>query len=77
VRTSGFGAVSYMHGPAYGAVKAGVDKLAHDMAVDFRPCRVTVVSIWMGLLRDVDGTQPGSRRPLLGGPPAYHPAVVR
>jgi hypothetical protein len=32
-------------------VKAGVDKLAHDMAVDFRPYQVTVVSIWMGLLR--------------------------
>jgi NAD(P)-dependent dehydrogenase (short-subunit alcohol dehydrogenase family) len=138
VHTSGFGAVSYLHGPAYGAVKAGVDKLAHDMAVDFRPYHVTVVSIWMGLLRtertlrkmaenpgqfeysrqltespeftgrviaaldrepakldytgrvligaelgeklgvrDVDGTQPGSRRPMLGGPPGYHSAVVR
>jgi NAD(P)-dependent dehydrogenase (short-subunit alcohol dehydrogenase family) len=138
VHTSGFGAVSYLHGPVYGAVKAGVDKLAHDMAVDFRPYQVTVVSIWMGLLRtertlrkmaedpgqfdysgqltespeftgrviaaldrepakldysgrvligaelgqrlgvrDIDGTQPGSRRPLLGGPPAYHSAVVR
>lgn len=138
VHISGFGAVSYLHGPAYGAVKAGVDKLAHDMAVDFSPYQVTVVSIWMGLLRtertlrkmaedpsqfeysgrltespeftgrviaaidrerakldytgrvligaelgerlgvrDVDGTLPGSRRPLLGGPPRYHSAVVR
>jgi NAD(P)-dependent dehydrogenase (short-subunit alcohol dehydrogenase family) len=138
VNTSGFGAVCYLHGPAYGAVKAGVDKLAHDMAVDFRPHGVTVVSIWMGLLRtertllgmagdperfeysrqltespeftgrviaaldrqpakldysggiyigaelgerlgvtDTDGTQPGSRRPFLGDPPAYSPAVVR
>jgi NAD(P)-dependent dehydrogenase (short-subunit alcohol dehydrogenase family) len=138
VNTSGFGAVCYLHGPAYGAVKAGVDKLAHDMAVDFRPHHVTVVSIWMGLLRtertmlavaqrpeqfrysqqitespeftgriiaaldlnptklelsgqvligaelgarlgvqDIDGAQPRSRRPLLGDPPAYHPAVVR
>jgi NAD(P)-dependent dehydrogenase (short-subunit alcohol dehydrogenase family) len=51
VQTSGFGAVTYLHGPLYGAVKAGVDKLAHDMAVDFRPYQVTVVSIWMGLLR--------------------------
>jgi NAD(P)-dependent dehydrogenase (short-subunit alcohol dehydrogenase family) len=40
-----------MHGPAYGAVKAGVDKMAHDMAVDFRPYGVTALSIWMGLLR--------------------------
>jgi NAD(P)-dependent dehydrogenase (short-subunit alcohol dehydrogenase family) len=138
VNTSGFGAVCYLHGPAYGAVKAGVDKLAHDMAVDFRPHQVTVVSIWMGLLRtertlrvmasdpaqfgysqqltespeftgrviaaldrdpakldfsgrvligaelgeqlgvmDVDGTRPRSRRPVLGNPPGYHPAVVR
>jgi NAD(P)-dependent dehydrogenase (short-subunit alcohol dehydrogenase family) len=51
VHTSGFGSVCYLHGPAYGAVKAGVDKLAHDMAVDFRPYQVTVVSVWMGLLR--------------------------
>lgn len=50
VNTSGFGASCYMHGPAYGAVKAGVDKLAHDMAVDFEPFGVSVVSIWMGLL---------------------------
>jgi NAD(P)-dependent dehydrogenase (short-subunit alcohol dehydrogenase family) len=39
-----------MHGPAYGAGKAAVDKMAHDMAVDFRPFNVAVVSIWMGLL---------------------------
>jgi NAD(P)-dependent dehydrogenase (short-subunit alcohol dehydrogenase family) len=138
VNTSGFGAVCYLHGPAYGAVKAGVDKLAHDMAVDFRPFGVTVVSIWMGLLRtertlqpmaqspeqfaysqaitespeftgrviaaldrdpnklefsgqvlvgaevgqilgvlDVDGASPGSRRPFLGDPPPYSPAVVQ
>jgi NAD(P)-dependent dehydrogenase (short-subunit alcohol dehydrogenase family) len=32
-------------------VKAGVDKMAHDMAVDFEPFNVTVVSVWMGLLR--------------------------
>ncbi|MFD4422910.1 SDR family NAD(P)-dependent oxidoreductase [Agromyces sp. NPDC058484] len=51
VNTSGFGGGCYMHGPAYGAVKAGVDKMAHDMAVDLRPYNVTAVSIWMGLLR--------------------------
>lgn len=140
VMTSGFGAVCYLHGPAYGAVKAGVDKLAHDMAVDFAPHGVSVVSIWLGLLRtertrrsfeetaarypaggsalvtespefpgrviaaldrseekaersgrvlvgaelgrelgvlDVDGASPASRRPMLGSPPDYHPAVVR
>ncbi|GAA5227999.1 SDR family NAD(P)-dependent oxidoreductase [Paeniglutamicibacter antarcticus] len=51
VNTSSFGGTCYMHGPAYGAVKAAVDKMAHDMAVDFRPYDVAVVSIWMGILR--------------------------
>ena len=51
VNTSSFGGRIYMHGPAYGAGKAAVDKMSHDMAVDFRPHNVAVVSIWMGLLR--------------------------
>ncbi|GAC48012.1 SDR family NAD(P)-dependent oxidoreductase [Gordonia aichiensis] len=50
VNTSSFGGACYMHGPAYGAGKAAVDKMAHDMAVDFRPYGVAVVSLWMGLL---------------------------
>lgn len=48
--TSSPGSVCYMHGPAYGAQKAGVDKLAADMAVDFRGTSVCTVSIWMGIL---------------------------
>lgn len=51
VMTSSFGANCYMHGPAYGAQKAGCDKLARDMAIDFRPHSVASVSIWMGMLR--------------------------
>ena len=50
VNTSSFGGRIYMHGPAYGAGKAAVDKMAHDMAVDFKPFNVAVVSLWMGLL---------------------------
>lgn len=50
VSTSSFGGRIYMHGPAYGAGKAAVDKMAHDMAVDFKPFNVAVVSLWMGLL---------------------------
>lgn len=50
INTSSFGGRCYMHGPAYGAGKAGVDKMAHDMAVDFAPHKVCAVSIWMGLL---------------------------
>ena len=48
--TSSPGAGCYMHGPAYGAQKAGVDKMAADMAVDFRGTGVSTVSIWMGIL---------------------------
>lgn len=51
VNTSSAGGRCYMHGPAYGAGKAGVDKMAHDMAVDFRSHGVAVVSLWMGLLK--------------------------
>lgn len=49
--TSSFGSVCYMHGPAYGAQKAGVDKFAADMGVDFRGTGVAAVSLWMGPLR--------------------------
>ena len=48
--TSSPGSVAYMHGPAYGAQKAGVDKMAADMAVDFDGSAVFTVSIWMGIL---------------------------
>ncbi|MGV9796897.1 SDR family NAD(P)-dependent oxidoreductase [Mycobacterium sp. NPDC003449] len=48
--TSSPGSVCYMHGPAYGSQKAGVDKLAADMAVDFRGTGVATISIWMGIL---------------------------
>ena len=46
--TSSFGASCYMHGPAYGAQKAGLDKLAHDMEHDFRGTGVAAVSLWLG-----------------------------
>ena len=51
VFTSSFGASCYMHGPAYGAQKVGVDKFAKDMAVDFRSRNVAAVSLWMGPLK--------------------------
>jgi len=46
-----YGSVSYFHGPAYGAQKAGVDKMMADMAVDLRPHGVAALSIWPGLVR--------------------------
>lgn len=47
---SSFGGSCYMHGPAYGAQKAGLDKFAHDMEHDLRGTGVVTVSIWMGPL---------------------------
>lgn len=48
--TSSPGSVCYMHGPAYGAQKAGLDKMAADMAVDFAGTGVSTVSLWPGIL---------------------------
>ena len=45
-----YGAVSYFHGAAYGAAKAGTDKMARDMAIDLRPYGVAAVSIWPGFI---------------------------
>ncbi|MFW2389265.1 MAG: SDR family NAD(P)-dependent oxidoreductase [Polyangiales bacterium] len=49
--TSSYGARIYMHGPAYGAGKAGVDKMAMDMAIDLREHDVAAVSLWLGFVR--------------------------
>lgn len=45
---SSFGSSCYMHGPAYGAQKSGLDKLAADMGVDFEAHGVAAVSLWLG-----------------------------
>lgn len=45
---SSFGAGCYMHGPAYGAQKAGCDKFAADMAVDLEGTGVAALSLWLG-----------------------------
>jgi NAD(P)-dependent dehydrogenase (short-subunit alcohol dehydrogenase family) len=50
VFTSSPGAVHYCFGPAYGAHKAGMDKMAADMAVDFEGTGVAAMSVWMGAL---------------------------
>ena len=50
VFTSAPGAAHYVFGPSYGVHKAGVDKMAADMAVDFTDFGVATVSIWMGIL---------------------------
>src|ERR1700704_1596680 len=48
VHTGHYGAVAYYHGPAYGAQKAGADKMAADFAKELRPHNIAAVSIWMG-----------------------------
>ena len=52
VFTSASGAAHYSMGPAYGAHKASMDKMAFDMASDFRHAgkNVAAVSVWMGAL---------------------------
>ena len=48
---SSFGANCYMHGPGYGAQKAGIDKFASDMQHDLTGTGVSAISIWMGPLK--------------------------
>ena len=50
--TSASGAAHYSLGAAYGAHKVGMDKMAFDMAADFRHAQrdVAAVSVWMGAL---------------------------
>ena len=50
--TSSPGSMHYCFGPAYGAHKAGSDKMAFDMGVDFADAgaNVAAVSVWMGSL---------------------------
>lgn len=60
---SSFGASCYMHGPAYGAQKAGIDKFAHDMEHDLRGTGVRVFSIWMGPLKTERAMTAGTTNP--------------
>lgn len=50
--TSSPGSMHYCFGPAYGAHKAGLDKMAFDMGTDFADAgaNVAAVSVWMGSL---------------------------
>lgn len=51
VSISSPGSRCYMHGPAYGAGKAGTDKMTHDMAHDFKSHGVTAIGLWPGVVR--------------------------
>jgi dehydrogenase/reductase SDR family member 1 len=50
VMISSFGGLSYAFNVAYGVAKAGVDRLAKDMAVELNPEGVCVVSLWPGVV---------------------------
>ena len=67
--TSATGAVHYAFGPAYGVQKAGTDKMAADMAVDFRKANVASISIWMGAV----GTE--RLKAMMDAEPRYAEAV--
>jgi NAD(P)-dependent dehydrogenase (short-subunit alcohol dehydrogenase family) len=45
-----YGSVSYFHGAAYGAAKAGTDKMMADMAVDLATHGVAAISYWPGFI---------------------------
>ncbi len=51
INISSPGSRCYVHGPAYGGAKAAVDKMAFDMAHDFKPHGVAVISLWLGLVK--------------------------
>jgi NAD(P)-dependent dehydrogenase (short-subunit alcohol dehydrogenase family) len=64
VNISFYGSVSYFHGAAYGAAKAGTDKMTHDMAVDLAPYGVSAVSLWPGfIMTDALARMPPDRVP--------------
>ncbi len=48
---SSFGGAGFQLNVAYGVGKAGVDRLARDMAHDLLPHGVTAVSLWPGIVR--------------------------
>lgn len=48
---SSFGGGSYQLNVAYGVGKAGVDRLARDMAHDLLPHNIASVSLWPGIVR--------------------------
>jgi NAD(P)-dependent dehydrogenase (short-subunit alcohol dehydrogenase family) len=50
--TSSFGSRGYLHSVLYGMAKAGLDKMAADMAVELAGTGVSAVSLWPGLVRN-------------------------
>lgn len=51
VNVSSYGGGRYAISVAYGVGKAGVDRLAHDLAHELKPHGVAAVSLWPGIVR--------------------------
>lgn len=49
---SSFGTRGYLHSVLYGMSKAGLDKMAADMAVELKGTGVSALSLWLGLVRN-------------------------
>lgn len=49
---SSFGTRRYLHSVLYGMSKAGLDKMAADMAVELKGTGVTTLSLWPGLVKN-------------------------
>jgi NAD(P)-dependent dehydrogenase (short-subunit alcohol dehydrogenase family) len=49
---SSFGTRGHLHSVLYGMSKAGLDKMAADMAVELKGTGVTALSFWLGLIRN-------------------------
>jgi NAD(P)-dependent dehydrogenase (short-subunit alcohol dehydrogenase family) len=49
VGISGYVGVNYTFGVVFGVCKAGVDRMARDMAIELKPHNVASVSLWQGL----------------------------
>ncbi|MEA5571323.1 SDR family NAD(P)-dependent oxidoreductase [Calothrix sp. UHCC 0171] len=47
---SSWGGMSYIFGAAYGAGKAGCDRLAADMAVELKKYNIASISVWPGIV---------------------------
>jgi NAD(P)-dependent dehydrogenase (short-subunit alcohol dehydrogenase family) len=48
VGISGYVGVTYTYGPIFGAAKAGLDRMARDMAIELKEHGVASVSLWQG-----------------------------
>jgi len=69
VNISSSGAARYTFSTSYGVCKAGVDRMARDMAVELQPYGVAALSLWPGMVRTeliLDAAASGAELDLIG-----------